>query len=640
MSARQSLPLPVPSRVGLALVGLLTVALSPGCRSTATRQQVATTAPMAHDQHSHARPTEVQVRHVTLDLTADFGQETLRGSASLQLVRSDLGAAVVLDVGDGLVVDAVSGPDDQPLPFALGAADPLLGAPLSIPLAGVDGDTITVHYHTTPASKAVQWLDPEQTAGGVHPFLYTQGQAILTRTWIPLQDSPGVRVTYDATIHAPTELTALMSAAKREVTAPGTTRFVMDRPIAPYLIALAIGDLSEREISPRCAVWAEPKTVERARAEFRDVGDMLATCEQLYGTYTWGRYDILVLPPAFPFGGMENPCLTFATPTILAGDRSLVALIAHELAHSWSGNLVTNATWADFWLNEGFTVYVEGRIVEALYGKERAAQETINSLSGLRDEIAELPESDQILHLDLTGRDPDDGMTAIAYDKGAAFLRRLEQIFGRERFDAFLAKWFAEHAFQSVTTAEFLTFLDRELLAADPQRAARIDVHRWVKEPGLPEDCPVPESRQFDAVDAARNLFLSGGDVGAIPFDAWTTAEALRFLGEIPVGTAAERLDALDARFHLTDSGNSEILAAWLEIRIRAGLPLPEAVAGRLESFLTRVGRRKFLTPLYRALNEAGPEGEAEARRIYAIARPRYHAVSRGTLDTLLDWTE
>ncbi|MBK8976902.1 MAG: M1 family metallopeptidase [Planctomycetes bacterium] len=587
----------------------------------------------ATDRHSHARPELVRVEHVEVDLTADFASRELHGTATLHVVRPDAGAPLIVDVGRGMTIESIVGADGAARPHELSGADPILGRALTITLAPGDR-SVTIRYRTGHAAAAVQWLAPAQTAGGTQPYLYTQGQAILTRTWIPLQDSPGTRVTWTAVIRTDPALVALMSADRREVESAGTTRFAMSHAVPPYLIALAIGDLAKRDVSARCAIWTEPAMLDRAADELCDVERMLQRCEELYGEYVWGRYDVLVLPPAFPFGGMENPCLTFATPTILAGDRSLVALIAHELAHSWSGNLVTNATWSDFWLNEGFTVYVEQRIVEALYGRERAALEIHLCVGELRAELAKLEPCDQVLHVDLDGRDPDLGMTSVPYHKGAAFLRRLERAFGRDRFDAFLGRWFASHAFRSVTTADFLAFLSTELLQSDPAAARGIDVDAWIHAPGLPADLALPPSTRLAAVDAARDAWLAGGPTAALPMPGWTTAETLRFLDDLGAGAPAARLDELDAAFELTGSHNAEILAAWLERRILAG-PLPPRVDARLEGFLLAVGRRKLVRPLYTALL-ASEAGAARARAIYASARPRYHAVTRGTLDALL----
>ncbi|MEO0481823.1 MAG: M1 family metallopeptidase [Planctomycetota bacterium] len=589
-------------------------------------------AVVAVDTHSFAEPERVRVRHVSLDLEADFEQRIVRGSVRLDVDRTDRSAPLTLDVGDGITVSAVEGADQTAREFSIGDPVEHLGRPLRIQLADSD-ESVTVRYEANVEAAAVQWLEPSQTEGGRQPFLYTQGQSIFTRTWIPLQDSPGVRVTYDATIRCPEDLVAVMSADVRIVKRPGVTEFRLTKPIPPYLIALAIGDLAKRELSERCAVWAEPSLVEAAANEFEDMPSMLAISESLFGPYRWGRYDVLVLPPAFPFGGMENPCLTFATPTILAGDKSLVALIAHELAHSWSGNLVTNATWRDFWLNEGFTVYCEQRIVEALFGPERAAMEIRNGLTDLAHDLADLEEQDEILHIDLSGRHPDDGFSSIPYDKGAALLRRIEEIVGRERFDEYLTKWFSQHEFVSVDTETFVSFLRAEL----PEAAEAVDLETWINAPGLPSDAPSPASDALDRIDAMRTAFLSSGDATQLDRSSWTTMETLRFLRGLPDGTDPARLDDLDQRLEFTASTNAEILAAWLERRVHNNQDeLPVTIRETLEAFLLRVGRRKFLTPLYEAYFHSDADA---ARALYERARPRYHAVSRGTLDALLDWS-
>src|SRR4029450_2458259 len=233
---------------------------------------------------------------------------------------------------------------------------------------------IIITYKSAPNASALQWLTPQQTAGKKAPFLFSQGESINNRSWIPTQDSPGIRQSWEATIHVPAGMTAVMSAPRIEqpITQGGESvfNFRMSHSVAPYMIAIAVGDLVFKPLGSRTGVWAEPATLEAAASELSDTEKMVATAEKLYGPYRWGRYDVLVLPPSFPIGGMENPNMTFLTPTFIAGDKSLVSLVAHELAHSWSGNLATNATWNDFWLNEGMTTYAEGRIVEELYGKK------------------------------------------------------------------------------------------------------------------------------------------------------------------------------------------------------------------------------------------------------------------------------
>lgn len=585
------------------------------------------------DLHSHAEPHRVAVTHLDLELALDFDRQVAHGQVTHRLRRTDPTAPLVLDVQD-LRLRSVHDQDGQVLRFALGACDPELGQALSIELQP-GSSSVTVRYETSPDAAALQWLAPAQTSGGRRPFLFTQGQAILTRSWIPLQDSPAIRVTWNARIHAPAGLRPVMSAARHAAVdgRPDSHDFAMPLPVPSYLIALACGDLDRREISPRCAVWAEPSLVDAAAREFADMESMVTACEQLFGPYRWGRYDVLVLPPSFPFGGMENPCLTFATPTVLAGDRSLVALIAHELAHSWSGNLVTNATWRDFWLNEGFTVYLENRIMEHVYGRDRAAMEIALGLQGLARELASLPASDQVLHIDLRGRNPDDGMTQVPYEKGAAFLRRLEQQFGRERFDAFLRRWFDEHAFQSVTTAQFLGFLDQQLLRTDPVAAAPVDVEKWITAPGLPADAPGADSALFAAADAEAARWRDGAAATALHTKGWVTQQWLRFLGSLD-RVPADRMAELDHAFGFTRSGNSEILASWLGLAIRNDYRPADR---RLELFLLGVGRRKFLKPLYEELLRTSA-GRERALAIYRRARPRYHAVAVRTLDELLGW--
>jgi hypothetical protein len=330
---------------------------------------------------------------------------------------------------------------------------------------------------------------------------------------------------------------------------------------------------------------------------------------------------------------MENPTLTFATPTILAGDRSLVSLVAHELAHSWSGNLVTNATWSDFWLNEGFTTYIERRIVEDLYGPDRAMMERVLGLQELREELKRLPAKDQILHIDLIGRDPDEGMTRVPYEKGALFLTTIEQAFGRERLDAFLRSYFQHFAFKSITTADFEDYLREQLLNKDPKAAESIDVHAWLHEPGLPGGFPEPHSERFAKLDQLASNWVEGKvSASDLEAKAWSTQEWLHFLRALLETLPTSKMSELDGSYHLTDRGNAEIAQQWLLIAIRNRYKPADA---RLESFLTTIGRRKFLLPLYGALLKT-PEGKARAEAIYAKARPFYHPITVESVDKLL----
>jgi leukotriene-A4 hydrolase len=550
------------------------------------------------DIHSWSQPERVRARHLDIDLDVRFDRRILEGSATVHFDRL-AGDELVLDTR-GLEIRSVTPAAE----FKLGEPHPVLGAPLRIRLLPKT-TAVRIDYATSPGASGLQWLDPAQTAGKNHPFLYTQSQAIHARSWIPLQDTPGVRVTFEANIRVPAGMRAVMGARM------DGSRFRMDQPVPSYLIALAAGDLAFRELGPRSGVYAEPALIDRAAAEFSDTEAMIGAVEQLYGPYRWGRYDLLVLPPSFPFGGMENPCLTFATPTVIAGDRSLVSLVAHELSHSWSGNLVTNATWSDFWLNEGFTVYVERRILERLYGPARAAMEAVLGRRELDREMAGLRESDRVLHIDLAGRDPDDGCTLVPYEKGALLLRTIEAAVGRERFDAFLRAYFDHFAFQSITTADFLEYARRELPSAVP-------LDEWIFQPGIPAGAAEPHSDAFARVE-------SGWPANPA---AWSTQEWLHFLRT----QRPPDMPRLDREFHFTESGNSEILHQWLLMAVQQNY---QPALAKVEQFLCSVGRRKFLKPIYTELMMT-PEGQARARAIYAKARPTYHPIAQTTIDGIV----
>ncbi|HMF74176.1 MAG TPA: M1 family metallopeptidase [Bryobacteraceae bacterium] len=567
----------------------------------------------AFDVHSFSQPDRVRVTHCSLSLRASFDERVLSGTAQLRLQRSDPDAPLVLDTRD-LQIHAVTA-GAQELSFEVGPRDPVLGSALTIELPAGD-DSVCIRYTTHPGASGLQWLTPRQTAGKQHPFLFSQNQSIHARSWIPLQDSPGVRITYDARIEPSENLRVLMSANRTAGRA-----FEMNLAVPPYLIALAIGDLDFVELGPRTGIYAEPPVLAAAAREFEDTERLVTTIERLYGPYRWGRYDLLVLPPSFPFGGMENPCLTFVTPTVIAGDKSLVSLISHELAHSWSGNLVTNATWRDFWLNEGFTTYLENRIQEEVYGREQALMEQVLDRRELEKELSELPPADQILHVDLTGRDPDEGCTYIPYFKGALFLRQMEQVFGRGVFDVFIRSYFDRFAFQSITTAEALEYLRQELFARFPEKALQIPLDNWVNDAGLPASAPRSRSPRLEEVASAP-----------APLTTWSTQEWLEYLKTLPRPLTDAKLSALDANWNLTRSGNHEILEEWLLIAIENTY---QAAYPRLESYLQEVGRTSLVKPLYAALAKT-PEGEILARKVYAEARAGYHPITQTAVDKVL----
>jgi leukotriene-A4 hydrolase len=601
----------------------------------------------AFDYHSYSNVDQFHTTHLDLDLKVDFKFKTIAGSVTLELKRLDPRATqLVLDTKDLMILDVTQKATDvlgataknQTIrvsrPFHLEKPDPILGSALVIDLPpskkGVE--SIKIDYETLEASSALQWLSEKQTARH-KPFFYTEAEPIAARAWIPLQDTPQVRATYKAKIHTDDRYRAVMSAesdpkAKRN----GDYSFVMPQAVPSYLIALAVGDLEFQETGPRTGVWAEKSSIKAAAKEFADTESMIQANEKMFGPYRWSRYDILVMPPSYPEGGMENPRLTFITPTVIAGDKSLVSVIAHELAHSWAGNLVGNATWRDFWLNEGLTDYMESRIMTAVYGEQRSAMEAVLGLTALRASLAKLKPADQVLAIDLRDRDPGIGFTDIPYEKGRLFFSYLDSKFGRERFDVFLRGYFDHFAFKSVNSAEFLTYLQENLLDRFPGIVTRAQVNAWVLAPGLPADAVLPVTTMFQPVDEARSAWLDGKlpakKIGA----DWVTQQWLRFLDEMPPLSAAQ-LAELDKAFGLNKTPNAEVAHSWFKLVIindyRPGFP-------RLEEYMTAIGRRKLIEPLYAGLMKT-PEGTEVAKRVLAKARPGYHPETVKAIEAIVE---
>jgi aminopeptidase N len=543
----------------------------------------------------------------------------------------------VLDTRD-LTISQVEGEGQDgawsTLAFALADADKLLGSALTIQ-APQRNPRVRIHYTTSPDASGLQWLTPAMTEGKQTPFMFSQSQQIHARSWVPLQDTPQVRFTYSAHVTAPKDAMVLMSADNApDAARDGDYRFRMPQKIPSYLLAIAAGDLVFQPISARAGVWAEPAMTPKAAAEFADTEKMIQTTERLYGPYRWDRYDILVLPPSFPYGGMENPRLTFATPTVITGDQSLVSLIAHELAHSWSGNLVTFSSAKDAWLNEGFTSYVENRIIEDLYGKQRADMESVIARNELRVEFAEAsPELQSLAVKPGALKDPDDNLTGTVYTKGAWFLEFLEQRFGREPFDAFLRGYFDHFAFQSISTAQFAEYARARLLDQHPGKVSQAEFDAWLYAPGIPASAPQTASARFDAVDAARQAWLDAGTRPATAMTSqWTTQEWVHFLEGMPETLTPEQLAALDAAVQFTGTPNGEIAQRWYPLAVRSGYT---AANDALAAFLQRVGRRKLIMPSYEALVKT-PAGLKFAQDVFAKARPGYHPITTGSVEAAL----
>ncbi|AKC86474.1 M1 family metallopeptidase [Pseudoxanthomonas suwonensis] len=590
-----------------------------------------------HDESSYAEPGKVRITDLALDLNLDFDQKQLAGTATYTLDWTDPKAtALVLDTRE-LTIRQVDGEADgawAPLPFTLADADPVFGSKLTIE-APQRNPRIRVSYHTAPTASGLQWLEPSMTEGKELPFMFSQSQAIHARSWVPLQDTPSVRFTYSARVNTRPDVMVLMSADNDPAAVrDGEYVFSMPQPIPSYLLAIAAGDLVFKPISARSGVWAEPAMVERATAEFADTEQMIAATEKLYGPYRWERYDMLVLPPSFPFGGMENPRLSFITPTVIVGDKSLVSLIAHELAHSWSGNLVTNATWKDIWLNEGFTTYVQGRITEALYGEEMAEMERQIDQAGLKKDLAGMSPADQALALPpLAERDPDEALSEVAYVKGAWFLQFLEQRFGREVFDPFLRGWFDDHAFQSADTDQFVAYLKQNLLPKNPNAVLPEELDAWLNQPGIPAFAPPARSRMFSNVDTARIAWRGSAQLPnpQITVD-WGTQAWVHFLEGMGNTLKPEQLAQLDAAYGFSGTPNGEIAMRWYPLALRSGYLEARPAAGE---FIERVGRRKLILPIYEELAKT-PDGLAFAREAFERARPGYHPITTASVEAVL----
>lgn len=592
---------------------------------------------MAAEPYSYAQPDQVHVTHLDLDLTIDFPQRELSGQATLKLDwKNPKATSLVLDTRDLKIASIASVSADgktAPLKYVLAPRDKALGSKLTI-AAPTHPTLVRIVYATSPDASGLQWLTPAQTAGKKLPFMFSQSESINARSWVPIQDSPAIRITYDAHITSPSDVRVVMSAlndAKHPLN--GDYTFDQPHPIPSYLLAIAAGDIAAEATGPRSAVYAEPSMVHKAAHEFEDTEKMIATAEQLYGPYRWGRYDLIVLPPSFPFGGMENANMTFATPTIVVGDKSLASVISHELAHSWSGNLVTNATWRDGWLNEGFTTYVQGRITEAVYGKSLADEEALLSARALEKSIGSMPANAQKLTPDLRGVDADDALSSVAYDKGSWFLRTLEQRFGRADFDAYLRSYFDHFAFQSITTEQMLAYMKPNLIDKYPGKMRWAEVQDWVYGTGIPKDAPLPDSPRFDEIDRERSAFL-GDRLSADKLDAkgWNTQEWMYFLDRLPDVTALPEIKELDAAWHLTGTPNAEIGMRWYVHAIAAG---DKDVWPAAAEHMTRIGRLYLTLPLYKAFAKT-PEGLAYAKQVYAKAKAGYHPLTQQAVEGIL----
>ncbi len=580
------------------------------------------------DPHSFTDPSHPKIKHIELDLTVDFAGCTVAGTASYQL-DGPADGSLYLDTR-ALRISRIqeAGKD---LKWQTDLSHRVLGSRLAI--LGLNSDRFQVAFESSSEANALQWLEPAQTAGGRHPFLFSQCQTIHARSIFPCQDSPSVRFTYQAKVKVPAPLRAVMSAESLGNTCEdeiNTYRFHMPQPIPAYLFALAVGNLDAQDLSPRCRIYAEPQTLEAAAWEFAETETSLQEAEKLFGRYDWDRYDLLIMPPSFPYGGMENPRLTFVTPTIVAGDRSMVDVITHELAHSWTGNLVTNATWEDFWLNEGWTTYAERRITEILNGPEFVQLKAAVDRNRMFEIMARVGIESERTRLNFSQKewDPDLATTEIHYTKACDFLTLLEQAVGRKTFDKFIKHYIATHRFGSITTRRFLAFLNEHL----PEAARAVDVSSWVFEPGFPEKAPVYESNLLAQVMAQIRAYSAGNRPALTDLQGWKPAQIQLFFQEIPRSIPVEDCRFFETAFGLQGSRNDGLVSAFLATAIRSG---DTQVLPRVEDFVRRVGRIKLIEPLYRALVQT-PWSRQEALPLFQRCKPHYHPITRTYAERIL----
>ncbi|SPQ94386.1 unnamed protein product (mitochondrion) [Plasmodiophora brassicae] len=562
------------------------------------------------DPSSLANVDAVRVRHMKLVLSVDFSCSVLAGQAVLACdIIKDGTSEIVLDTRH-LIINEVWC-NEKVAQFSLGDELQPFGRPLRIQLP---------EEHN--ASSRV-------TTSSGYPFCFTQCQAIHARSMLPCQDTPMNKSTYDAEVTVDPPLVALMSALSKKPpvkSSQGVTYYFDQQvPMPSYLIALAVGNLQSKEIGPRSSVWAEPDVVAAAASDFSETESFLKAAESICGRYVWGRYDVLVLPPSFPYGGMENPCLTFVTPTLLTGDKSLANVVAHEIAHSWHGNLVTNVTWEHFWLNEGFTVYVERKIMGAIHGDAQFHFQAIGGWKHLMDDIEHFGAQNPLTNLcpDLTGIDPDDAFSSVPYEKGFNLLFYLENLFGRHQFESFLQWFIARHQFSTVDTDDFITDV-RSRFAAEPDKLTQIDWNAWLHTPGMPPVEPNFDQSMQDVVKVKASCWVCGNRPDLSSF---TAGQRIAFLDQLLLGKAkvtTDTLIALDDHCKFRMSKNAEIRFRWYTLCIQ----LEHApILDQVIEFITKQGRMKFVRPLYRDLFKS-KFGSSAAVETFKHHRHFYHPIA------------
>lgn len=595
--------------------------------SCSTKEQLTLT-----DPHSASNPAEAKAEHLVWRAQVDFENRSIKAKASWFISKNAGAKHIVFDTYD-LIVERVWLDENESTNWHLGDSIAFLGRSLRVEL---QEGTQWVHviYKSNPQAKGLQWLEAEQTKGQKNPFLFSQGQAILTRSWLPCQDSPGLRFSFEAEVQVPPGLMAVMSALNPTSMNPsGLYQFKNSKPIPAYLFALAVGDFSYRAYDDRSGIYAEAQTLDAAWQEFANLPSMMRAAEKLFGPYPWERFDVLVLPPVFPFGGMENPMIMFATPSIIAGDRSLTNLVAHELSHSWSGNLVTHASWNDFWINEGFTTYIERRILEEIEGPTYAEMITTLGNIELESTVKRLSADTALtrLKMELSGLNPDLALSSIPFQKGVALLLHIESEVGRSRMDAYVKNTFAEHAFTSMTSEMFLAYLNKNLLSEEQME--QLQIRDWIFKSGLPSSYKRRHSVRFANVDAALQLWLLGEPAANLPTAAWSVYEWIYFLKQLPYDSINPvQVAELDEIFNFSASNNAELSMHWQLAVIRTGF---ERAMPQVESFLAKTGRRKLLVPVYQELYEQKSTRHL-ALTWFSVYRKNYHPIAVQSIEAVL----
>jgi leukotriene-A4 hydrolase len=581
------------------------------------------------DPHSFADLSQGKIAHIDFDISVDFSQRSLSLKATYRLEKPVSGS-LYLDTRD-LSIERVHA-NGKDIAWEMDAQDPIIGDRLHLKELEALSE-FTIEVTTSPQSTALQWVTPQQTAGGDHPFLYSQCQAIHARSIFPCQDTPSVRLTYQARMKVPKPLVAVMGAASTGIEDQETTRtyaFKMDQPIPSYLFALAAGNIAFKELGPRTGIYAEQELIDAAAWEFAENEEKLEQGEKLFGPYLWERYDAIVMPPSFPYGGMENPRLTFMSTIYLMGDRSWTAIISHELAHAWTGNLVTNTTWEHFWLNEGWTTYAEMRITEAVEGKEVASLETVIYAKALWETLERFGMEANITCLkpSMEGIDPDEVFSNIPYYKGFLLIRQLELAVGRKRFDAFIRKYIETYHFKSIDTEGFVQFLKNEL----PEAVEKVDVNSWIYEPGLPEGAMDLHSSLHSEALAVAEGYLQGKPLTKEQIEGWHSDQVLSFLFALPQQIPAEDCASIDEVFDFKHKWNNTLQARFLALCIHSGY---SDIMPRVEHFVETYGRGISLSRIFRAII-AEDWTKRHVRPLFERIRERHHPVAIATIEKLI----